>query len=154
MWWHTVKHGRGSEGETGQMEWVASTLHTTSEHCVSSITTTDAHTSAASSQLNWRPSRFKWTQSVSLKDKIWFLRVRYHISTGLYLVRLSAVTWTILQLKLSLRLPKHIPWQYLILCHDHLLQHNFQFIIHLIQLFTIFSPTKWQCHERTHTSGR
>jgi len=30
------------------MEWVASTLHTTSEHGVSSITTTDAHTSAAS----------------------------------------------------------------------------------------------------------
>ena len=31
------------------MEWVASTLHTTSEHDVSSITTADAHTSAASS---------------------------------------------------------------------------------------------------------
>ena len=29
------------------MEWVASTLHTTSEHGVSSITTADAHTSAA-----------------------------------------------------------------------------------------------------------
>jgi hypothetical protein len=28
------------------MEWVASTLHTTSEHGVSSITTSDAHTSA------------------------------------------------------------------------------------------------------------
>jgi len=27
------------------MEWVASTLHTTSEHGVSSITTADAHTS-------------------------------------------------------------------------------------------------------------
>jgi len=33
------------------MEWVASTLHTTSEHGVSSITTADAHTSAASSRL-------------------------------------------------------------------------------------------------------
>jgi len=32
------------------MEWVASTLHTTSEHGVSSITTADAHTSAASSR--------------------------------------------------------------------------------------------------------
>jgi len=38
------------------MEWVASTLHTTSEHGVSSITATDAHTSAASSRLNWLPS--------------------------------------------------------------------------------------------------
>jgi hypothetical protein len=35
------------------MEWVAGTLHTTSEHGVSSITTADAHTSAASS-----PCRF------------------------------------------------------------------------------------------------
>ena len=33
-------------------EWVASTRHTTSEHGVSSITTADAHTSAASSRLN------------------------------------------------------------------------------------------------------
>jgi len=37
------------------MEWVASTLHATSEHGVSSITTADAHTSAASTRLNWRP---------------------------------------------------------------------------------------------------
>jgi len=34
------------------MEWVASTLHTNSEHGVSSITTADAYTSAASSRLN------------------------------------------------------------------------------------------------------
>jgi len=34
------------------MEWVASTLHTTSEAGVSSITTADARTSAASSRLN------------------------------------------------------------------------------------------------------
>ena len=45
-----------------RMECVASTLHTTSEHGVSSITTADAHTSAASSRLNWRPRRFKWTR--------------------------------------------------------------------------------------------
>ena len=38
-----------------RMKWVTSTLHTTSEHGVSSITTADAHTSAASSRLNWRP---------------------------------------------------------------------------------------------------
>jgi len=36
-----------------RMEWVASTLYTTSEHGVSNITTTDVHTSAASSRLNW-----------------------------------------------------------------------------------------------------
>ena len=38
------------------MEWVSSTLHNTSEHGVSIITTADAHTSAASSRLNWRPT--------------------------------------------------------------------------------------------------
>ena len=37
------------KGESGEMEWVANTLRTTSEHGVSSITTADAHTSAASS---------------------------------------------------------------------------------------------------------
>jgi len=36
-------------------ECVASTLHTTPEHGVSSITTADVHTSAVSSRLNWRP---------------------------------------------------------------------------------------------------
>jgi hypothetical protein len=55
MWWHTATHVRGSGGENCRMEWVASTLHTTSEHGVSSITTADAHTSAASNRLNWRP---------------------------------------------------------------------------------------------------
>jgi len=40
---------------TWRMQWVDSTLHTTSEHGVSSITTADAHTSATSSRLNWRP---------------------------------------------------------------------------------------------------
>jgi len=34
------------------MKWVAGTLHTTSEHGASSITTADAHTSTASSGLN------------------------------------------------------------------------------------------------------
>jgi hypothetical protein len=38
------------------MEWVASRLHTISEHGVSSITTADVYTSAASSRLNWRPA--------------------------------------------------------------------------------------------------
>jgi len=54
------------------MEWVASILHTTSEHGVSSITTADAHTSAASSQLNWRPCWFKWTCPFRCKTKSGF----------------------------------------------------------------------------------
>ena len=37
------------------MEWVASTLQTTSEHGVSNITNSDADNSAASRQLKLRP---------------------------------------------------------------------------------------------------
>jgi hypothetical protein len=55
-----------------RMEWVASTLHTTSEHGVSSITTADAHTSAASSRLKWRPCRFKWSRPFRRKTKSGF----------------------------------------------------------------------------------
>ena len=56
--WNVMAQGDAREGKwrgNWRMECVASTLHTTSEHCVSSITTADAHTSAASSRLNWRP---------------------------------------------------------------------------------------------------
>jgi len=54
------------------MEWLASTLHTTSEHGVSSITTAGAHNSAAGSRLNWRPRRFKWTRPFRRKTKSGF----------------------------------------------------------------------------------
>ena len=54
------------------MEWVASILHTTSPHGVSSITNADAHTSAASSRLNWRPRRFNWTRPFRRKTKSGF----------------------------------------------------------------------------------
>jgi len=47
------------------MEWVASTLHITSEHGVPSITTADAHTSAA-------PRRFKLTRPFRRKTKSGF----------------------------------------------------------------------------------
>ena len=36
MWWHTMTQGRGKWRGNWRMEWVASTLHTTSEHGVSS----------------------------------------------------------------------------------------------------------------------
>jgi len=56
--WNVMAHGDAQEGKwrgNWWMEWVASTLHAASEHGVSSITTADAHTLAASSRLNWRP---------------------------------------------------------------------------------------------------
>jgi hypothetical protein len=52
---NVMAHGDAREGNSRgnwRMEWVASALHTISEHGVSSITTADAHTSAASSRLN------------------------------------------------------------------------------------------------------
>jgi hypothetical protein len=70
-----MSHGDTREGKwrgNWRMEWVASTLHTTSERVVSSITTADAHNSAASSRLNWRPRRFKWTRPFRLKTKFGF----------------------------------------------------------------------------------
>jgi hypothetical protein len=68
-------HGDAREGKwrgNWRMEWVASTLHTTSEHDVSSITTADVHTSAARSRLNWRPHLFKWARPFRRKTKSGF----------------------------------------------------------------------------------
>ena len=84
-----MAHGDARDGKwrgNWRMEWVASTLHTTSEHGVSSITTADAHTSAASSRLNWRsPADLNGLVRFA-ESEIWFLRVYHHISTGLYLL--------------------------------------------------------------------
>jgi hypothetical protein len=60
--WNVMAHGDAREGKwrgNRRMEWVVSTLRTTSEHGVSSITT--EQTSAASSRLNSPHLRFKWT---------------------------------------------------------------------------------------------
>ena len=46
--------------------------HATSERGLSNITQADAHTSAASSRLNWRPHRFKWTRAFRGKTKSGF----------------------------------------------------------------------------------
>ena len=73
--WNVMAHGDAREGKwrgTWRMEWVASTLHTTSEHGVSNITTADAHPAAAISRLNWRPRLFKWTCPFSRKTKSGF----------------------------------------------------------------------------------
>jgi len=74
-----MAYGDAREGKwrgNWRMEWVVSTLHITSEHGVSSITTitaADAHTSAASSRLNWielaPPRWFKWTRPFRRETK-------------------------------------------------------------------------------------
>jgi hypothetical protein len=66
--WNMMAHGDAQEGKwrgNWRMEWVASTR-------ASSITTADAHTSAASSRLNWGPRRFKWTRPFRWKTKSGF----------------------------------------------------------------------------------
>jgi len=73
--WNVMAHGDAREKKwrgNWRMEWVASTLHTTLEHGVSSITTADVHTSAASSRVNWRHRRFKWTRPFRRKTKSGF----------------------------------------------------------------------------------
>jgi predicted small integral membrane protein len=73
-----------SEGETWRMQWVASTLHTTTEHGVSSITTADAHTSAVSSRLKWRHTAwFKWTRPFRQKTKsgFWACAVAFQLAS-------------------------------------------------------------------------
>jgi hypothetical protein len=63
--WNLMARGDARKGKwrgNWRMEWVASTLHTTSEHGVSSITNADAHTSGASSRMNWRPRRYQRTR--------------------------------------------------------------------------------------------
>ena len=84
-----MAHGDAREGKwkgNWRMEWVASTLHTTSEHGASSITTADVRTWAASSRLNWRPRRFKWTLPFRRKTKsvFWECAITFQTQSTLF----------------------------------------------------------------------
>jgi hypothetical protein len=73
--WNVMVHGDARKGKwrgNWRMEWVASTLHTTSEHGLSSITTADAHSSPVSSRLNWSHRQFKWIRPFRRKTKSGF----------------------------------------------------------------------------------
>ena len=79
--------------------------HTTSERGVSSITNADAHTSAASSRLNWLPHRFKWTSLFRRKTKSGFcacaIRFRTSSTCPAHLnmaptPSLNAIAWNLL----------------------------------------------------------
>ena len=56
--------------------------HATSECGLSRITQADAHTSTASSRLNWRSNRFKWTRSFRGKTKSGFCAYAITFSTS------------------------------------------------------------------------
>ena len=94
--WNVMAHGDAREGKwrgNWRMEWVASTLHTTSEHGVSSITIADAHTSAASSRLNWRPCRFKWIRPFRRKTESGFCACVFTFQTQCTMV--SHITYRV-----------------------------------------------------------
>jgi len=67
--WNVMAHGDAREGNwrrNWRMDWVASTLHTTSEHGVSSITTADAAHLGCQQSTELTPTgRFKWTDECS-----------------------------------------------------------------------------------------
>ena len=52
-----------------------------------------AHLGCASSRLNWRRRRFKWTRPFRPEDEIWFLCVCHHFSTGLYHPLFALTGW-------------------------------------------------------------
>ena len=86
--WNLMAHGDAREGKwrgNWRMQWIASTLHTTSENGVFNITTADAHTSTVSSRLNWRSRQLKWTRPFRRRNEYCLMRVCHHISTGLSL---------------------------------------------------------------------
>ena len=62
--------------------------HYLGEHGVSSITTADVHTSAASSWLNWRPCWFKWIRPFRWKTKSGF-------RTRAITFQLASTYWTV-----------------------------------------------------------
>ena len=72
--------------------------HATSERGVSSITQADAHTSATSNRLNWRPRRFKWTRPFRGKTKSGFcacaitFRTSYTSITGNFMPHVGCQT--------------------------------------------------------------
>jgi len=68
--------------------------HTTSERGVSSITTADAHTSAASSRLNWRPCRLKWTRLFRRKTKSGFCACAITFQSHYTLSSTNPCVWT------------------------------------------------------------
>ena len=101
-----VRWGKGRGN--WRMEWVASTLHTTSEHGVSSITTSDAAHLCCQQSTELTPTgRFKCTRPFRAKDEILFLRVCHHISTGLYFIHAANVKAVLFSLEQVFRTLKH-----------------------------------------------
>ena len=108
---NVMAHGDALEGKwrgNWRIDWVASTLYTTSEHGVSSITTTDAHTSAASSRLKWRPSDLNWLVRFAERWSLVSARAPSHFKRSLTSPRGTSgcfwiYRWNILKIVLAYR---------------------------------------------------
>jgi hypothetical protein len=92
-----MAHGDAWEGKwrgNWRMDSVTSTLHTTSEHGVSSITTAHAHTSVASSRLNWHLRRFKWTRPFrrNTKSGVGACAITFHLASSLFSLGVDRAT--------------------------------------------------------------
>ena len=76
--WNVNAHGDAREEkwrENKRLEWVTIKRHTTAEHRLARAVQTlqaDVHSPPASSRLNWRPRRFKWTRPFPRKTKSGF----------------------------------------------------------------------------------
>jgi len=87
--------------------------HATSERGVTSITTADAHTTAASSRLNCRPRQLKWTRPFRRKTKSCFcacaITFQTHYTTWYRSVLCIIITlayrlyyiWLLMKIKIS-----------------------------------------------------
>ena len=102
-------------------------LHSTSDHGVSSIatiTTTDAHTSVASSWLNWPPRQFKWTRPFRCTTKSGFCACAITFRTCYTMVLFLCHDYVLHMSKSSIMV--------LFLYHDYVL-HMYQTLV------------EWQC---------
>jgi len=78
--WNVMAHRDAREDKwrrNKRLEWVTSKRHMTAEHGLARAVQTlqaDVHRSPASSRLNWRPRRFKWTRPFRRKTKSGFCR--------------------------------------------------------------------------------
>ena len=87
--WNVMAHGDAGEGKwrgNWRMEWVASTLHTSSEHGVSRITTADAHTSTASSGWTDAPADLNGLVRFAERRNLASARVPSHFKRSLLLI--------------------------------------------------------------------
>jgi len=76
--WNVMAHSDAREGKwrgNKRMEWITSKRHMTAERRLARAVQTlqaDVHSSPASSRLNWRLRRFKWTSLFRRKTKSGF----------------------------------------------------------------------------------